>query len=126
MRGQAFAAYAPIAGAFWQPMPTSCPSGPVSLSHIHGLTDAMVPLEGREPVPGFVQGDVFTAMALLRNTDGCASAPTRFETDGPLVCRIWEGCASGRTLRMCLHPYEHEMRPAWIIDAWNWVQSLPR
>ena len=36
MRGQAFAAYAPIAGAFWLPMPANCPGGPVNLSHIHG------------------------------------------------------------------------------------------
>jgi polyhydroxybutyrate depolymerase len=125
-RGHAFAAFAPIAGAFWKPMPTRCPSGPVNLSHIHGLTDAMVPLEGREPEPGFVQGDVFAAMALLRETDGCSSAPTRFGNDGPLVCRIWDGCTSGRVLRMCLHPYEHDMRPPWILDAWEWVQSLPR
>ena len=125
-RGQAFAAYAPIAGAFWLPMPTACPGGPVNLSHIHGLTDAMVPLEGREPAPGFVQGDVFASLALLRTTDGCASAPTRFTTDGPLQCRVWEGCASGRTLRLCLHPYGHDLRPDWIVDAWNWVRSLSR
>ena len=56
LRAQSFAAFAPIAGAFWQPMPTQGRSGPVNLSHIHGLTDAMVPLEGREPEPGFVQG----------------------------------------------------------------------
>jgi polyhydroxybutyrate depolymerase len=125
-RAHSFAAFAPVAGAFWLPMPASCPSGPMSLSHIHGLTDAMVPLEGREPTPGFVQGDVFAGMALLRATDGCNAAPTRFETEGALVCRVWEGCTSGHVLRLCLHPYEHDMRPDWIVDAWNWVQSLPR
>ena len=125
-RARAFAAFAPIAGAFWQPMPTKCPSGPMNLSHIHGLTDATVPLEGREPDPGFVQADVFAGMAVLRATDGCTSAPTRFVTVGALVCRIWEGCTSGRVLRLCLHPYEHDMRADWIVDAWTWVQSLPR
>ena len=126
MRGQAFAAYAPIAGAFWLPMPANCPGGPVNLSHIHGLTDAMVPLEGREPAPGFVQGDVFAALGLLRGIDGCEAAPTRFENDGPLMCRVWEGCTSGRSIRLCLHPFEHDLRPDWIADAWTWVQSLPR
>lgn len=126
LRGRTFAAYAPIAGALWLPMPGSCPGGPVNLSHIHGLTDPVVPLEGRPTEPPYVQGDVFAAMALLRQTDGCDSAPTRFEADGPLMCRVWEGCASGRKLRLCLHPFGHELRPDWIVDAWNWVQALPR
>ncbi|MFL5333089.1 MAG: alpha/beta hydrolase family esterase [Geminicoccaceae bacterium] len=126
LRGPVFGAYAPIAGAFWLPMPTSCPGGPVNLSHIHGLTDTMVPLEGREPALGFAQGDVFASLALLRATDGCISAPTRFVMDGPLMCRIWEDCRSGRTLRLCLHPYGHDLRPEWVINAWEWVQSLPR
>lgn len=34
--GERFAAFAPIAGAYWEPMPTTCPSGPVSMRHIHG------------------------------------------------------------------------------------------
>ena len=126
VHAEAFAAFAPIAGAFWQPLPTECHSGPVNLSHIHGLTDATVPLEGREPEPGLVQGDVFAGMAILRAADGCASPPTRYGTDGALMCRIWEGCSSGRVLRMCLHPYQHDLRSAWIVDAWNWVKSLPR
>src|SRR4051812_12756292 len=107
-------------------MPTACPGGPVNLSHVHGLTDAMVPLEGQAFAPAFAQGDVFASLGLLRTTDGCASAPTRFSTEGPLMCRHWEGCGTGQTLRLCLHPYGHDLRPEWIVDAWDWVQSLPR
>jgi hypothetical protein len=57
--------------------------------HVHGLTDAMVPLEGQAFAPAFAQADVFASLALLRATDGCASAPTRFSTEGPLICRHW-------------------------------------
>ena len=39
-------AYAPVAGAFWEPMWESC-EGPVDLFHAHGWTDRTVPLEGR-------------------------------------------------------------------------------
>jgi polyhydroxybutyrate depolymerase len=39
-------AYAPIAGAFWDDLPTTC-KAPVKLFHTHGWTDRTVPLEGR-------------------------------------------------------------------------------
>ena len=38
---------APVAGAYWEPLPETCPSGPMSLRHVHGLADPTVPMKGR-------------------------------------------------------------------------------
>ena len=61
---ESFPAYAPLAGAFWEPQPTAC-KGPVKLFQTHGWRDATVPIEGR-PLFGaqFIQGDVFAALDL--------------------------------------------------------------
>ena len=53
-----FAAFAPVAGGFWQPLPETC-AGPVKLLHTHGWRDRTVPLEGRPLRPGLEQGDIF-------------------------------------------------------------------
>lgn len=45
-RGARFAAFAPIAGAFWEPLPESCGT-PVNLRHVHGTSDTVVPMAGR-------------------------------------------------------------------------------
>ncbi len=39
--GDLFRAYAPIAGGFWRSNPKTCPTGPVNLRHIHGLSDGV-------------------------------------------------------------------------------------
>lgn len=117
-----FAGYAPIAGALWDPLPTRC-AGPVDLVHVHGLSDPTMPLEGRPIAGQWHQGDVFASFALLRTTDGCARPPSRFASEGPLLCRIWDGCASGKALRMCLHPFGHDLRPAWLESALDWLET---
>ncbi|MCY4333860.1 MAG: alpha/beta fold hydrolase [Litoreibacter sp.] len=68
------AAFAPVAGSFWRPMPglDDC-AGPVRLFHTHGWRDMTVPLEGRILGDGSIaQGDVFYAMQVWRNMNGCA------------------------------------------------------
>ncbi|MEL6967678.1 MAG: prolyl oligopeptidase family serine peptidase, partial [Pseudomonadota bacterium] len=37
--GDLFAAYVPIAGTFWYPVPDQCTTLPVSIIHIHGTSD---------------------------------------------------------------------------------------
>jgi polyhydroxybutyrate depolymerase len=123
-----FTAFAPVAGAFWRPEPTGCPGGPVSLRHVHGLADPMVPMQGRALRGGALhQGDVLAGMATWRRVDGCPEAPDRDEKRGALTCRTWSAsaCRSGRELVLCLHPGEHEIEPGWILDAFHWMESLP-
>lgn len=61
---QRFAAFAPIAGAFWEPLPEGCEGPRPPLIHVHGTSDRTVPLAGRTLRQGSRQGDVFKSFAI--------------------------------------------------------------
>ena len=122
-----FAAYAPVAGAFWAPEPVRCKGGPVSLRHVHGLTDQTVPMKGRILRGGAMrQGDVMKSFEVLKTEDACPAAPTRTEQKDSLTCQTWSAasCGSGRELMLCLHNGEHEIEAGWILDAVHWLDGL--
>jgi polyhydroxybutyrate depolymerase len=124
-----FTAFAPVAGAFWEPMPENCPAGPVSLRHIHGTADVTVPMKGRSLRNGlFRQGDVEESVRRLRLRDACQAEPDEvFERDG-LSCRTWSQkvCASGREVSICLHPEDHMIKAQWVADGFRWMKGLTR
>lgn len=122
-RGSAFAGFAPIAGAFWRPLPDTCPDGPVRLRHIHGTTDQVVPMQGRQIAGRFRQGDVLAGMAVWRQVNGCAASPDRTEDVAGLRCRIWDTCSSGQPLQLCLHDGGHSIRTEWLEAAIVWLQG---
>lgn len=126
--GGLFAAYASVAGAFLDPIPADCPSGPVSLRHIHGLGDTAVPMEGRKIAGGRVkQSDVEASVARLRAIDGCPEAPAVLLRDGELACRVWPAaaCASGKEVQLCLHDGGHTADAGWIAGSLRWLGALP-
>jgi polyhydroxybutyrate depolymerase len=119
----AFAAYAPVAGSFWRPHPTGC-AGPVRLLHTHGIADRTVPLTGREIMPGFVQGNVFDAMEIWRQTNGCAAAKAdRTEPLGIYQVQHWDGCRPGTDLQFALHEGGHSMPKGWAEMAVDWFEA---
>lgn len=118
-----FTAFLPIAGAFWEPLPKSCPSGPVNLRHIHGQADPVVPIAGRTIREIFRQGDVFRGMAIRRSVNQCPEKPDRTANGDGLSCEIWSSCARG-TLELCLHPGGHDMEAAWLADGLVWARGL--
>jgi polyhydroxybutyrate depolymerase len=123
--GRFAAAYAPVAGAFWEPLPATCPGGPIDLRHVHGTADGTVPLAGRVIRGQFRQGDVFRGMAVLRAANGC-SAPARVEEAGGLRCEVWDECAAGgRELRLCLHGGGHILPEGWTAAIHAWARRLP-
>lgn len=123
--GGSFTAFAPVAGAFWEPLPEACPGGPVDLRHIHGTADQVVPMAGR-PIAGiYRQGDVHEGMAVLRATDQCPSAPSAVVEDEGLTCEVWRDCESGKELQLCLHGGGHEMPEGWLDGTLGWLESLP-
>ena len=69
-RGDLFAAYAPIAGTFWEPTPQTCNSSPQSIIHTHGTSDKIVPLTGR-PIGNTRQGNVWNVLKMYREKGGC-------------------------------------------------------
>lgn len=124
-RGRDYAAYAPIAGAFWEPLPAGCPGGPVALRHVHGLADRTVPMAGRVIAERFRQGDVRQSMAVLRQTNGCEADPARIEPEaGGLRCEVWDRCRSGRALRLCLHDGKHVLPEGWVAAIHAWARGL--
>lgn len=127
--GPKFTAYAPIAGAYWRPHPTSCPGGPVHLRHIHGLNDRTVPMKGRSFRNGAIkQGDVRESMAALVKRNACPVTSTSKIKSGPLTCAIWpsSNCTSRKEALLCLHPGGHGIKAQWLADAFVWMKSLPR
>lgn len=119
-------AYAPVAGGFWRPHPTldAC-AGPVDVLHTHGWTDGTVPIEGRVLGGGTIrQGDVFAAMEVWRETNGCArSAPDEITNDGYYWNRIWTSCEGG-SLQFALFPGGHAVPRGWADMALDWFEAL--
>jgi len=128
------AGFVAISGAFLDPIPQTCPTGPVNLLEIHGLTDEMVPLEGRHIVSinqgdgqagPFTLGDLFESFGALRGINGCRANPDHFETLGPFVMRSWDAtCTSHRRLTMALHNGGHELLEGWVELSWDWIKNL--
>jgi len=124
--GDRFAAFVPIAGDFWEPPPTMCPSGPVSIRHIHGLADETFPASGRAVAEHAHQGDLWRGWAFWLRTDGCMAPPERVEAVGEMTCQTWAArtCSSGRELTLCLHSGGHMFNAEWLREAYRWVQEL--
>ena len=120
---EAFAAYAPVAGSFWLPQPTSC-AGPVRLFHTHGKADQTVPLLGREINPDFVQGNVFEAVETWRLTNGCASAAGDETVQlGIYSVQPCADCQPGTDLRFALHEGGHSIPKGWAQMVVEWFET---
>jgi len=121
----AFAAYAPVSGAFWRPQPERC-EGPVRLLQVHGWRDEVVPLEGRILGGGrWEQGDVFAGLELWREANGCAShAPDKaWGVDG-LLRRSWD-CGAGAEIELVLFDGGHTVPKGWAGWMADWFENEP-
>ncbi len=115
--GGLFAGFAPIAGAYWDPLPENCPSTPPVLLHVHGTADKTVPMEGRPIGDRAHQGDVRESIAQWRRQAQCG-ARSRVQTQGRLTCERWTSCDSG-LIELCLHDGGHSIRTEWVLRAWD-------
>ncbi|MEP2705657.1 MAG: alpha/beta hydrolase-fold protein [Roseibium sp.] len=112
-----FSGYAPIAGAFWEPLPTNCETEPPYLFHVHGKSDTVVPLAGRWLGGGqWKQGDVFESFDVWRRQVGLDETKPVKMTDGGLSCERWS--PETGVLELCLHDGGHSVRAEWIKRAW--------
>ena len=113
-----FSGYAPIAGAFWEPLPDNCPTENPYLFHVHGTSDTVVPLAGRWLGGGqWKQGDVFESFDVWRRQNGLADAEPQKFKDGNLECERWTPEAG--LLELCLHDGGHSVEAQWIRRAWR-------
>ena len=119
--GELFTAYLPIAGGFWNSTPTDCPSGPVSLRHIHGLSDTVVAFG---EVGVYNSMPITDGMAFLRDLDRCAAKPDGSVSLPKYDCDIWSACGSGRELQLCTHPGGHSIPGEWVAQGYDWMVGL--
>lgn len=121
-----FAAYAPVSGGFWRPMPKGC-AGPVRLFQTHGWRDKVVPLEGRALRGGaFLQGDIFAGMEIWRAANRCSGQdPTSYAERGQFWLRKWDNCEPGSALEFALFPGGHGVPEGWSNMVLDWFEALP-
>ena len=119
-----FAAYAPVAGLLWRPLPESC-AGPFRMLHTHGWSDVVVPIEGRSVAGGQItQGDLFRGLDLLRAALGCVKDdPDAYAERDAYLIRRWTDCAEGGELEMALHPGGHGVPRGWDALALDWYEG---
>ncbi len=129
---KSFSAYAPLGGNFWRPHPVEC-EGPVRMLHTHGWRDGTVPLEGRvlrgddsRDPNALIQGDIFHAMSIWRETNGCYQLKAdSFVTEPDYWHRRWERCKPGSALELALYPGGHAMPKGWAPLVVTWYEGLP-
>jgi len=114
-RGGVYAGYVPMSGTFWEPVPQSCPGGPVNLIHYHGAQDPVVPLAGRQ-IKDAHQGDVNAAVEMMARVGGFQ--PVAVAPEEGLDCTRRED-AAGHLLELCLFEGKHEMRVGYLVRAWR-------
>ena len=111
--GDMFAGFVPIAGVFWAPEPESCPAPPVSVVHLHGRSDEIVPLEGRK-VMDTHQGNVAKVVEMYAD-HGEFRFDGHVQGDG-LACDEYRNSTDLR-LELCLFDGGHAIPTAHLRDA---------
>jgi polyhydroxybutyrate depolymerase len=120
-----FAAFLPVAGVWWQPMPTECAAPRRPLLHIHGVNDPVMPMGGRNLRDRWKQGDVAIAAATMRVNNGCdINGKRRTEQRGALTCVFEDSCASGKPVAVCLHQGDHHTNPVWFKQVRDWLEDV--
>ncbi|HEX3770712.1 MAG TPA: PHB depolymerase family esterase [Polyangiaceae bacterium] len=103
-----FAAFASVSGSAAIPLDSTCaPAHPMSLLHVHGNADPLVPYDGGAgglPLSGRAT-PVFPAaadeVAAFRTKDGCPSASTVAFSMGNAHCDHWGPCRDGSEVEFC-------------------------
>lgn len=116
-KSELFAAYAPIAGTFWEPMPKNCKTPTANIIHTHGTSDKIVPLVGR-PIGDTKQGNVFKVLDMYANKGGFDKARSYKNSKLGFDCNELKNNAN-QILEMCLHAGGHSMKSAYVTNAWN-------
>lgn len=127
-----FAGYAPVAGAFWMPLPEACATSIPDLRHVHGTSDPVVPMAGRALGGGrWRQGDVNDSFDVWLRQSGLSRENAEETLEGGLTCRTWRigpetTTAPGRgqsnqggPLQLCLHDGGHSVRAEWLEQAYR-------
>lgn len=124
---QAFTAFSPASGGFWDPLPETC-RGPARLFHTHGWDDPVVPLEGRQLAgTPFARGDIFSGFAVLRRAAQCRThaADLRHHNERHWVRGWSQSCDGGTDLRLTVFGGGHRLPEDWMTDVMDWFEQGP-
>ncbi len=116
-RSQLFAAYAPIAGTFWEPVPKTCDTPTANIIHTHGTSDKTVPLSGRR-IASTKQGDVSIVLDMYARKGKFDNARSYKLPKLDFECSELKNNKK-QILEICLHPGGHSMKSAYVANAWN-------
>ena len=116
-RSNLFAAYAPIAGTFWEPTPKTCNTPTANIIHTHGTSDRIVPLAGR-PIADTKQGDVLKVLDMYAAKGDFKNARSYKISKLEFDCSELKNDKK-QILELCLHPGGHSMKSAYVENAWN-------
>ena len=116
-KSELFAAYAPIAGTFWEPTPKDCKTPTANIIHTHGTSDKIVPLAGR-PIGDTKQGDVYKVLDMYAKKGDFKKARAYKNSKLGFDCKELKNDAN-KILELCLHTGGHSMKSAYVANAWN-------
>ncbi|MGB0695582.1 MAG: alpha/beta hydrolase family esterase [Rhodospirillaceae bacterium] len=126
--GDRVGGFAPVAGAFWEPLPDNCPAAIPTMVHIHGLEDGTVPMEGRPIGRNFHQGDVYESFAILGKGECAPADPTVSPDPDASADAVGLTCSratcDGAALELCVHPGGHSYRTEWLERALSQIGQL--
>ncbi|MEQ8708293.1 MAG: prolyl oligopeptidase family serine peptidase [Rhodospirillales bacterium] len=105
-RSDMFAAFVPMSGTFWRPVPETCTTPPAHILHIHGDADKTVPLAGRK-IRETQQGDVHEVLSMYA-AYGQYGDKSPFAFD-QMTCEEQQS-PTGKTLAFCLFQGGHSFR----------------
>ncbi|QPH53293.1 alpha/beta hydrolase family esterase [Pontivivens ytuae] len=117
--GDRLAGAVPMAGTFWDPIPEGCSAPPVSVVHVHGTTDEIVPMAGRV-VGDARQGDLEEVLAMYAAHGGFGAVED--VEAGPLDCSVRTSPA-GLELSLCLHGGGHGFTADQLRVGWERVMA---
>lgn len=118
-RSDAFAAFIPMSGTFWAPVPPTCKGRVANIVHFHGDNDRTVPLNGR-PVAGTHQGSVPKALAMYRTFGDFG--PIRLSNLDGVRCENSANPAR-QIVNFCLYSGGHSFRSNNVAVAWRMLEA---
>ena len=122
-QGSDFAGYVPLSGAYWDPVPETCPSEIPLLFHVHGLKDDAVPFDGKVFGRGIAQSPVRASFSQWFRQGACGISDMRPVSDGKELRCDRRSCGGG-VLELCVHDGGHRFRTDWIMRGWDKIAAI--
>ncbi len=118
-RSDSFAAFVPVSGTFWDPVPDTCTTPPATVLHIHGDADRTVPLMGRN-IGQTKQGEVPRTLEMYAAYGGFGPVKTAQMLD--MGCEMREN-DSGNMLGFCMFEGGHSFKSSYLKMAWEMFEA---